>query len=298
MGTPAAAVPTLGALAKEAEVDPVVTRPDSPRGRSRRLTPSPVAIAARHLGLRVIKPGTKAALAELLTAEPSPDVGVVVAFGMILPTEVLSWPLHGLLNVHFSLLPRWRGAAPVQRAIMAGDPVTGITIMKMDEGLDTGPIITQRSIDVAPDDTGGETTEKLANLGAGLTVGVVRDWVDGTITARPQPEEGATYASRLTPADRRVETSSGVIEARNRVRALAPQPGAQIWIDGQPHKLLEVRPAEAEVEPGEWSAPAGVPLLGLADGALEIVAIQPPGRRPMSGTAWLRGHPLPHDESA
>lgn len=293
MGTPAAAVPTLAALAKETQVDPVVTRPDRPRGRSRRLTPSPVTVAARRLGLRVVQPEDRAALAEFVASEPAPDVGVVVAFGMILPPEVLSWPAHGLLNVHFSLLPRWRGAAPVQRAIMAGDPVTGVTIMKMDEGLDTGPIITQRSIDVAPDDTGGETTDRLAGLGADLTAGVVRDWVQGAVKARPQPEEGATHAPRLTPADRRVETGSGVIEAVNRVRALAPQPGAQIWIDGQPHKLLEVRPAEAEVEPGEWSAPAGAPVLGVADGALEIVAIQPPGRRPMSGAAWLRGRPLP-----
>ncbi len=293
MGTPDAAVPTLTTLAKEMEIDPVVTRPDRPSGRSRRLTPSPVREAARRLGLRVVQPETRSDLLDWVASEPAPNVGVVVAFGMILPPEVLAWPEHGFLNVHFSLLPRWRGAAPVERAIMAGDPVTGITIMEMGPGLDTGPIISQKSIDVGPDDTGGETTRALAALGADLTVGVVRDWVSGKAGARPQSDEGNTYAPRLTPDDRRVEAGSGVIEARNRVRALAPQPGAQIWIDGRPHKLLEVRLADQDLEPGEWSSVGGAPVLGLADGALEIVAIQPPGRRPMSGTAWLRGRRLP-----
>lgn len=293
MGTPSAAVPTLTALAKEVELDPVVTRPDRPSGRSQRLTPSPVREAARHLGLRVLQPATKAELTELVAGEEAPDLGVVVAFGMILPPEVLAWPRHGCLNIHFSLLPRWRGAAPVERAIMAGDPVTGVTIMQMDAGLDTGPIITQKSIDLADDATGGETTEQLAALAADVAPEVVGEWVEGRAAARPQPEEGATYAPRLTPADRRVDPSSGVVEARNRVRALAPRPGAQIWIGGQPFKLLEVRIAEQGAEPGEWSSAGGAPIIGMADGALEIVAIQPPGKRPMSGTAWLRGHPLP-----
>jgi methionyl-tRNA formyltransferase len=245
------------------------------------------------MGLRVVQPQHSADLAPLLAATGPVDVGVVVAFGMILRADVLEMPRRGFLNVHFSLLPRWRGAAPVERAIMAGDEVTGVTIMAMDEGLDTGDLIAIRDVAIGPTETGGDMTGRLAQVGADLLAATVGAWVAGAVSAVPQPSEGATYAHKITPEDRRLSTQMPPSRFANTVRALAPEPGGQLVIGGEPHKLLAVSPTSDHIEPGTWAAADGKPLLGLDGGAVFIDTIQPPGKRPMSGADWLRGRSLP-----
>lgn len=292
MGTPEAAVPSLQRLADVATVGLVVTRVDKPRGRSGRPQPPPVKEAATELGLEVAQPAGSREVAELLDGR-SFDVGVVTAFGMILRPEVLSVPRHGFLNVHFSLLPRWRGAAPVERAIMAGDEETGVTIMAMDEGLDTGPIVSQLSVPIDHDETGGELRERLARLGADLLAETLPGWLEGRLEATPQDDERATYASRIEAEDRLIDPGSAVSETVDRVRALAPRPGARLQIGDEYHKILRCRPAPFPLPPGEWTQRKGTPFFGVADGAVEIVTIQPPGGRPMSGEEWLRGRGLP-----
>lgn len=291
-GTPQISVPSLHALARIADIDLVVTRPDARRGRNRRLQPPPVKDAAERLGLPVAQPSTKNELAELLSPRAF-DVGVVVAFGMLLQPEVLAIPRAGFVNVHFSLLPRWRGAAPVERAVMAGDTETGVTIMLMDQGLDTGPILSQERTPIEDSDTGGSLRDRLAEMGAKLLAETLPAWVSCDIEPVPQPEEGATYAPRLQPEDRVLTTDMTVAEAWNRIRALAPDIGAQLVIDGATHKVLAATPADVVLASGQWASVDGVPVVGFADGALAIVSIQPPGKRAMGGADWLRGRSLP-----
>lgn len=291
MGTPEAAVPSLEALAAITDVRLVVTRPDRPRGRSRQPQPPPIKHAAEQLGLEVAQPESSDGLSDALEGR-SFDVGVVVAFGMILRPQVLAIPRHGILNVHFSLLPRWRGAAPVERAVMAGDRQTGVTIMLMDEGLDTGPILAQQSTPIGEEETGGDLRTRLAALGAELLVETLPSWVEGTLEPRPQPDDGAIYAPRLTPEDRILVPTMPAEEALNRIRALAPDIGAQLEIEGERHKILSARPHPMALDPGTWSAPDGRPVIGFSGASLEVTSIQPPGKRPMTGADWLRGRRL------
>lgn len=289
MGTPDEATPSLRALAEVAEIDLVVTRPDRPRGRSRRILPPPVKQAAIEMGLQVAQP---LSTRELMETVPPVDAGVVVAFGMILPPELLAIPRRGFLNVHFSLLPRWRGAAPVERVIMAGDVETGVTIIELDPGLDTGPIVATRSTPIEASDTGGSLRRRLAEMGADLLADTLGEWWSGRITPRPQPEHG-TYAKRLTAEDRRLGSHLGAIEFVNRVRALAPAPGAQLWIEDRPHRILLASAAMPTIPSLTWTEQRGVPVLAVADGRVLIMAIQPPGKRVMTGEEWLRGRSLP-----
>lgn len=292
MGTPVEATPSLRQLTKVAEVGLVVTRPDRPKGRSRRPTPPPVKEVAEELGLLVTQPASRADLAEAATSRHF-DVGVVVAFGMILRPKVLNAPDHGFLNLHFSLLPRWRGAAPVERAIMAGDAETGVSIMQMDEGLDTGPIVATQKTAIHPAETGGDLGERLATMGGALLAETVPLWVAGGVEARTQPGDGATYASRIEASDRVVDTDMSQTQFVNTVRALAPEPAARMYVDEQPHKILRATAHDHPLGAGMWAAVDGFPVMGLADGSVRIEELQPPGKRPMSGEAWLRGHSLP-----
>lgn len=292
LGTPGDAVPSLRALSRISDIDLVVTRPDAQRGRHRRLHPPPVKEAALDLGLEVAQPGSGEELLRALEHR-SIDVGVVVAFGMILRPPVLALPKHGFVNVHFSLLPRWRGAAPVERSIMAGDEETGVTIMLMDEGLDTGPVLAREATEIEYSDTGGSLRRRLATLGATLLAETLPLWVTGDVEPRRQTDDGATYAARLQSEDRLLATSMGAREAWNAVRALSPDIGAQLEIEGVRHKILGAGLSPATLAPGEWTTVEGSPVLGFADGSVELTSIQPPGKRAMSGADWLRGRSLP-----
>ncbi len=289
LGTPLAAIPTLEVLTEAHDVGLVLTQPDRPRGRSRRPMPPPVKEEAEARSLPVAQPDSGEELREALENTAPYDVGVVVAYGRILRPEVLDIPDHGFLNVHFSLLPRWRGAAPVERALMADDEMTGVTIIRLDEGLDTGPVLTAQAIDIPAGDDAGSLTTRLAVIGARLLGAVLEDYVEGTIQPVDQSSDGVTYADKITSEDRPLEQAGSVIEFVNRVRGLAPDPAATLDMDGDRHKVLLAAPHSAAPAPGTWEAHGGVPVVGVEDGGVALLELQPPGRRPQSGEDWLRG---------
>ncbi|HWB87810.1 MAG TPA: methionyl-tRNA formyltransferase [Acidimicrobiia bacterium] len=289
MGTPHAALPTLEALVDRHEVGLVLTRPDKPQGRSADPVPPPVKTRAMELGLTVAQPERTRDILEHLVGHGPFAVGVVVAYGHILRPEVLELAPHGFLNIHFSLLPRWRGAAPVARALMAGDPMSGVTIMKMDEGLDTGAVLTAQAVDIAADETAGELTDRLAHLGARLLVDSLDRYLAGEMDPVPQSDEGLTHAEKLGAADRPIDPGGEVGDVINQVRALAPEPTATLRIDGEDHKIFSVRRSDNSPPPGTWQIVEGMPLVGLADGGIELVSLQPPGKTPQDGAAWARG---------
>jgi methionyl-tRNA formyltransferase len=214
---------------------------------------------------------------------------VVVAFGRILAPDSLAVPARGMLNVHFSLLPRWRGAAPVARALMAGDPMTGVTIIRLDEGLDTGPVLTAQAVDIDGDEVAGELTARLSRLGARLLSDVLPSYTSGDLEPVAQSDVGLTYADKIDPGERSIRLDGPKLGEINRVRALSPEPGATLLIDGAPHQVLRARSHPATPEPGTWIAVDGVPVAGLGDGGMELIEILPPGKRPMPGQEWLRG---------
>ena len=298
LGTPEAAVPTLERLSSEHEVALVVTQPDRAKGRSGTPSPPPVKEAATRLGLSVAQPEKGEQLASILEEHRPFDVGVVVAFGRILKPGVLDLPEHGMVNVHFSLLPRWRGAAPVARALMAGDSMTGVTLMRLDEGLDTGPILTAQAIDIPADDDAGALTDRLAALGARLLVEKLPAYLAGSIEPVPQSDDGLTYADKIEKGDRPIDVLGDADGALRKVRALAPSPAATLIIDGDPFKIFAVKTAEAHLEPGTWAAAEGGLLAGLAQGTIELVRLQPPGKRAMSGSQWVNGQQEDHGEIA
>lgn len=289
LGTPRAAVPTLERLAGEHEVGLVVTQPDRPKGRSGSPVPSPVKEVALQHGLTVVQPRGSEELFTEIAAHGTFDVGVVVAYGRILRTETLEIPERGMVNVHFSLLPRWRGAAPVARALMAGDTMTGVTIMKVDEGLDTGPILTAQAIDILGSDNAGTLTQRLADTGASLLAGVLPGYLSGKVRPVPQTDDGLTYADKIEKADRPIDPSLSSASVTNQVRGLAPSPAATLDIDGRIHKILEVRTVAHHVDTGTWSAVEGKPVVGLGQGAVELISLQPPGKTPRPGADWLNG---------
>lgn len=289
LGTPEAAVPSLIETARHHDVVAVVTQPDRPKGRSARPVTSPVKIAALDLGLPVAQPETRDQFSATVSEAAPLDIGVVVAFGRILRRELLEIPTHGMVNVHFSLLPRWRGAAPVERALIAGDPMTGVTIIRLDEGLDTGPVLTAQAIDIEPDENGGQLTRRLADIGARLLVHALDDYLSGGMVPVEQTHEGATYADKITARDRRLDPDGDVSSFVARVRGLAPRPGATLLIDETPHKVLAAREHPASVPARNWEVVDGAPVVGLDDGSVELLMIQPPGKREMDGGSWLRG---------
>ncbi len=290
LGTPGAALPTLRAISEHHDVALVVTQPDRPRGRSRLPVASPVKTAALELGVPVSQPVSRDQLSADLAAIRGLDLAVVVAYGRILDDRALNAPAHGMLNVHFSLLPRWRGAAPVARALLAGDPMTGVSIIRLDQGLDTGPVLTAQAVDIGPEETAGELTERLAGLGANLIAGVIPGYLRGDVLPVEQSDDGATYAAKLEPADRPIDLGAGAVDAWRRVRALSPEPGATLVIDDVSHQVLRARLHPGHPPPaGTWDTTDGALLVGTADGGIEILEIQPPGKRPMTGVAWLSG---------
>lgn len=288
------AVPSLRALADSHEVVAVVTQPDRPGSRGRP-APRPAGAAAELLGLPVLRPERVRApesVESILTLRP--DALVVAAYGQIIPAALLDGPRFGGINVHGSLLPRWRGAAPVAAAILAGDRRTGVSIMRMDVGLDTGAVYATHPVDIAPTDTAPMLSERLAEHGARLLLEVLEAVTAGTATAIPQEESQATHAPRLTRADGSIQwATASAVEVDRRVRALQPWPGATAPLAGQPVRLIagEVGDATADgAAPGEVVMTAGDAAdVATAAGVYRVGVVQPPGGRPMSAAAYLRG---------
>jgi methionyl-tRNA formyltransferase len=293
MGTPEFAVPALEALADAHRVVGVVTQPDRPAGRGRRLTPSPVKQVALERGLPLSQPQslrTPEAVAQVAAWEP--EVTVVAAFGQILRQDVLDLPPHGCLNVHASLLPRWRGAAPVPAAILAGDEVTGVTIMRMDAGLDTGPILAQREEPIRPDDTRATLEQRLARLGAALLVETMPPYLAGDLVPQPQPEEGVTYAGQLRKQDGQLDWAIPAVELDRRVRAFHPWPGAFTTWGGRRLKVLRAAPLpgwRGDAPPGTVFALADGTAVATGEGALRLEEVQLAGQRRMAISTFLCG---------
>lgn len=293
MGTPEFAVPTLAALAGQYDVVGVVTQPDRPAGRGRKLAASPVKEAALARGLPLLQPRmlhTSEAFEQL--AAWHPEMIVVAAFGQLLRPEVLDLPPHGCLNIHGSLLPRYRGAAPIPAAILAGDEVTGVTIMRMDEGLDTGPILSQAELPIALDDTTGLLTSRLADLGAGLLLETLPRWLSGQIAPQIQDETLATYCRALTKDDGQMDWRRSASYLDRQIRANDPWPGAYTWWQGQRLKVLRARPRpgwRGGGQPGKVvKTEAGICVV-TGEGLLELVDVQPAGKHPMPALAFARG---------
>ncbi len=293
MGTPEFAVPAFEALADAHQVVGVVTQPDRAGGRGRQLIESPVKQAALERGLPLFQPQslrTPEALARL--ADWKPEVIVVAAFGQILLQDVLNLPPRGCLNIHASLLPRWRGAAPVAAAILAGDKATGVTIMRMDKGLDTGPILAQRKEPVWPDDTRATLGKRLSRLGAKLLVEMLPAYLAGTLLPWPQPEEGMTYAGQLRKEDGLLDWSRPAVELDWRMRAFAPWPGVFTFWRGRRLKLLWAVPLpdwRGDAPPGAVIALADGVIVATGKGALRLEKVQLAGKRAMDIGVFMQG---------
>ncbi len=296
MGTPDFAVPTLKSiLAAGHEVVAVYSQPPRAAGRGMKLRLSPVHAFAEERGLQVFTPESlKSDEEQERFASHDADAAVVIAYGLILPRASLEAPREGCFNVHASLLPRWRGAAPIQRAIMAGDATTGTTIMRMDEGLDTGDICLQIELPISPEMTAGELHDALAEQGAALMVEGLARAEEGKLDCTPQPQECVTYAAKISSADGRVDWAKPATEIHNQIRGLSPYPGAwcEIERDGKVErlKLLRSEIADGQGEPGTVIAEPLV--IACGDGAIRLVELQRAGKRPMSADDFLRGVPL------
>jgi methionyl-tRNA formyltransferase len=299
MGSPEFALPALRLLAERYPVVGVVTQPDKPAGRGRSLTPPPVKLLAQELGLPVFQPRRLRQPESIQQLhEWAPDLIVVAAFGQILRPEVLDLPPYGCINVHASLLPRWRGAAPIQAALLSGDEETGITIMRMDPGVDTGPVIAQRTLPITPNDTAASLSERLAEAGGSLLVETLPGYLRGELEPRPQDELAGepTYAPMLKKEDGRLDFELPALELVRRVRAFNPWPGASFEWQGQPIKVHRARvvdpafePEAAGARPGQTTVYQGLPALGASPGLLVLEEVQPAGKKPMPGKVFLNG---------
>jgi methionyl-tRNA formyltransferase len=295
MGTPDFAATILAALIDAGHhIRAVYTQPPRPSGRGHRLHPSPVQQLAERHGLPVRCPASlRDPVVQSEFAAIPADAAIVVAYGLLLPPPVLTAPRLGCINVHASLLPRWRGAAPIQRAILAGDTETGITIMRMDAGLDTGPILLREAIPIAPKETAGSLSERLAALGARLIVDALDGLARNAIAPRPQPSEGATYAAKLRRDESRLDWRRSVVELERQVRAFDPWPGA--WFEGRGERL---RVLAAEAIPGPAPAAPGTVLderlsIACGEGVFRPLRLQRAGRAPLDTSTFLRGFALP-----
>ncbi len=293
-GTPAFAARSLEAIVAGGHSVPLVlTQPDRPAGRGLRLAASAVAQVAAQNGLTTLKTSTlKSAEVRSAIENIGCDAIVVAAFGILFPAEILALPRHGAINVHASLLPRWRGAAPIQRAILAGDSHTGISIMRMDEGLDTGPVLLQSAIPIAPGETSGSLLDKLATLGASCIVDALAR-LDG-LDPIAQDSDLATYAAKITKAEARIDWAHAATQIDRVVRAFNPSPGAETRLDGQAVKIWEAEPAPGEGPPGailEASARTGLRVACGRD-ALRVRSLQRAGGKRLSAGAFIAGGQL------
>ena len=291
-GTPEFAVASLRALQRERfTVAGVVTQPDKPQGRSRStLVPPPVKTAALEAGLPVLQPARPVGdlfLASLKRLEP--DLGVVIAYGHILRREVLDTPPRGMINVHASLLPRFRGAAPIQHALLAGDRETGISIMRMEEGLDSGPVLHRLATPIRDGETAGTLTARLAELGANALVEALSLLTAGSVKPQPQDESRATYAPKISRESARLDWSRDASLLERQVRAFDPVPGAWTTLDGAPVKLFGALPAVGSGEPGVVLAASDRLVIAAGSGAIAVREAQPAGRNRITVEEWVRG---------
>ncbi|MDZ8202439.1 methionyl-tRNA formyltransferase [Microbacterium sp. SSW1-59] len=290
-GTPDPAVPSLRALARGPhDIAAVITRPDAPVGRRRVLTPSPVADAAAELGLDTLKAARLDEEATAAIAALEPDLGVIVAYGGLVREPLLSTPEHGWINLHFSLLPRWRGAAPVQHALIAGDRITGAAVFRLVAELDAGDVYAEREVAVADDETAGELLARLAGEGALLLTEVVDAIAAGTALARPQKGEAST-APKLTIEDGRIRWDEPARRVLDRILGTTPEPGAHTSLDGARLKVLRAAIVEdaPTLDPGQVAWVGKRVLVGTAAGAIHLLEVQPAGRGAMAAADWWRG---------
>ena len=296
MGSPEFAVPSLTALAKNFHVSGVVTQPDRPAGRGRKMKPPEIKTLAETLGLPVIQPASLRKQPEALDQIRAwqPDVIIVAAFGQILKPNVLDLPPFGCVNVHASLLPRWRGAAPIHAAILSGDRQTGVTIMKMDPGLDTGPILAQRAIPIDDQDTTGSLSERLSELGAELLVQTLPDYLRGNIQPAAQDDGYSTYAPMIDKSDGELDFNLPAEVLARKVRAFHPWPGTFTVLPQGRLKIIQASSLLPEgmnelVPPGEPTTYNDLPAIGTGYGILVLEEVQPAGKKPMPGKAFLAG---------
>jgi methionyl-tRNA formyltransferase len=293
-GTPEVAVPVLDALIASGrhEVAAVVTRPDAPAGRGRRLVASPVAERAQEAGIEVLKPGRPRdpEFLERLTVI-APDCCPVVAYGALLPRAALDIPVHGWVNLHFSLLPAWRGAAPVQHSLMAGDEITGASTFLIEEGLDSGPVYGTVTEAIRPTDTSGDLLTRLALAGAGLLAATMDGIEDGTLKAVPQPADGVTLAPKITVEDARIDWATPALRVDRVVRGCTPAPGAWTVFRGERLKLVQTVPVpdRTDLAPGQLAVTKNSVQVGTGSYAVELLWVQPQGKKPMRAADWARG---------
>ncbi|MBG0856758.1 methionyl-tRNA formyltransferase [Streptomyces spinoverrucosus] len=293
-GTPEVAVPALDALLDSGrhEVVAVVTRPDAPAGRGRRLVASPVAERAEEAGIEVLKP-VRPREPEFLERlrQIGPDCCPVVAYGALLPRVALDIPSHGWVNLHFSLLPAWRGAAPVQHALMAGDEITGASTFLIEEGLDSGPVYGTVTETIRPTDTSGDLLTRLAFAGAGLLAATMDGIADGTLKAVPQPADGVTVAPKITVEDARVDWATPALRVDRVVRGCTPAPGAWTVFRGERLKLVQVAlvPDRTDLASGQLSVGKNNVYVGTGSHAVELLWVQAQGKKPMRAADWARG---------
>jgi len=290
MGSPDFALSTLRTLAGAYNVVGVVTQPDRASGRGRELKPPPVKVLAQELNIPVMQPEKlkQPEAMEQLRAW-TPDLIVVAAFGQILRKDVLELPRFRCINVHASLLPRWRGAAPINAAILAGDEETGVTIMQMDVGLDTGPMLAKRSIRLTRDDTAGSVFQALSTLGADLLIETLPDYLSGILQPVPQLNEGATYAPMMKKEDGKLDFTSDMNELERRVRAFNPWPGAFMDFDGAMLKVHRAHVGAGDASAGQRLVVQNQPAVGARGGLLILDEVQPAGKKSMSGKSFLSG---------
>lgn len=308
MGTPEFAVPTLEMLLTMPEVEMVgvYTQPDRPAGRGSVMRPSPVKEVALRAGVSVLQPAGFRKRTENVDVlrDLRPDLLVVAAYGLILPPAVLAIPPLGSLNVHASLLPRWRGAAPITYALLEGDAVTGVTIMLMDAGMDTGPILTQAEAQIRPDETTATLSERLARLGADELRAMLPRWAAGEITPQAQPETGVTYTRLIRKEDGAIDWTRSAVDIERAVRAYQPWPTAFTLWKGQPLKVLKATVVMGAETPGDVVETPGGVAVATGEELLRLDEVQPAGRRPMAGKAFVNGAPgflgarLPHATSS
>ena len=292
MGSPEFALPSLRALASQYPIVGVVTQPDRASGRGRELKAPPVKTLALELGMPIIQPKkVRAPEAMAQLREWNPDLIVVAAFGQILKPDLLQLPKFGCINVHASLLPRWRGAAPINAAILAGDDETGVTIMQMDAGLDTGDMLAKRALRLSPDMTAGAASQALSTLGADLLLDTLPDYLAGKLTPTPQPAEGSTYAPMLKKEDGRLDFSESVHAVERRARAMNPWPGAWFEWNGNLLKVARAKPVSMgqRAASGTRLIVEGRPAVMCVDDALILEDVQPAGKKSMDGKSFLAG---------